>query len=70
MSKTLYIEFTLESGKTYTFRIDEPNDDITKSQVDTLTAEMISKKAIVVNGYYATAVKQQYIRQVENTELE
>lgn len=70
MSSKLYIDFTLDSGKTHTVGIDDPKEDITKTEVQTWANNVINKKIIEVNGSYTTGIKTMYIRTVTDNELE
>lgn len=70
MTKTLFIEFTLDNGKTSQLKLPSPREDITKSEVQAVATSIVNKKAVAYSGAYPVATKSMYVRTVEDAELE
>ena len=69
MKRVLKMLFTVESGKTCTFSIEDPKTGLTKTEVDTVMNEMIEDQAILYNNSEATEIKDAYIYETNTVAL-
>lgn len=69
MTKTLKMTLAIGASKSVTFSLLDPREDLTKEAVTAVLEELIAKKAIVVGGSYPTAVKEVYVRSVEEKKI-
>ena len=69
MKSVLKMVLSLPGNKTVTYSLADPKDGIGKAEVEAVLDEMVTKRAVVVNGDFATAVKEAYIQKTERQEL-
>lgn len=69
MKRVLKMLFTVESGKTCTFSIEDPKDGLTKAEVGGVMNEMITDEAILYNNSEATKIKDAYIYETNTVAL-
>ena len=66
---TLRMTFNLDNGKTKTYALLAPKDDLTAEQVSTVMGSMVDKSAVVSSGALLTSAKSALVRKVEDTVL-
>ena len=54
MKSVLKMVLSLPGNKTVTYSLADPKDGIGKAEVEAALDEMVSKRAVVVNGDFAT----------------
>ena len=69
-TNVLRIIFTLEGGGTITWNLQEPSNELTRTQVDTWAQGVITNQVIEKNAENATALKEAYLYSTTKTDLE
>ena len=69
MKTTLEVIFLLEDGKSTTFELENPRTDLTKAEVVAVANNMIEKKALQIGGLNIAAVKNAFVRKVDEVSL-
>ena len=69
MKPTLEVIFLLEDGKSTTFELENPRTDLTKAEVVAVANNMIEKKALQIGGLNLAAVKNAFVRKVDEVSL-
>jgi len=70
MTKVLKVILNLPDSKTTTYSLQDPKNDLTKAEVETLFNDMITKSFIEVNSVEPTGVKRAYIYETNQIDLE
>lgn len=65
MKSTLKMILSLENGKSTTLSLASPRADLTAAEVTEVLAEIIAKRAIIIDGSPVQAVQKLYIQDVE-----
>ena len=65
MKSTLKMILSLENGKSTTLSLASPRTDLTAAEVTEALTEIITHKAILVDGSPVTAIQKLYIQDVE-----
>jgi len=69
VKSVLKMVFSLPGNRTVTYSLADPKDGLGKAEVQTVLGEMMEKRAVIVNGEFATAAKEAYIQKTERQEL-
>lgn len=64
MKSTLKMILSLENGKSTTLSLASPRADLTAAEVTEVLAEIIAKRAIIIDGSPVQAVQKLYIQDV------
>lgn len=69
MTEVLKIMMNLPGGKTLTWSIADPKSGLTKTEVETLINDMITRSAILVNDVEPESFKDAYVYQTNKVDL-
>lgn len=70
MASTLKMVFALTDQANITLSLAEPKEDLTKTQVQTVTNKIITDQMLLKDGAHPTRLKEAYIEVRERVELE
>ncbi len=68
-SKNLQMVFTLGNGKTLTYSLSDPKDNITRAEVETAMNNMIAKNVVLKDAAAASKIDSISVKTVDNVEL-
>ncbi len=68
-TKTLYMVFLGENDKKISLSLDNPKDNLTKTEVDAVMQKIVDTQAIIASGVVATAIGTAYIQTVTQDPL-
>mgnify|MGYP002624500998 FL=1 len=69
MTNTLKIAFDLPNKKTFTLSVADPKDGITKTEVQSVAEDIISKQAFLVDGAALQSIKSIKLYSSGSTDL-
>lgn len=69
MAKTLKMTFGFADGKTTSWSLPDPKNDIDGAEVETAMQEVLDKQMISLNGVHPVNIKEAIIREVTETPL-
>ena len=69
MKSVLKMVLSLPNGKSVTYSLADPKTGLTAAEVQEALQEMIAKQAVLVDGNFASAIKEAYIQDTDRREL-
>ena len=68
-SQTLRLSWRNEAGRTYSFSIDNPRDDVTQAEIENFMDLVINKNVILSTGGALVAKSDAHLINTEDTDL-